>query len=60
MLNKPLFKPLLLVLCVLVVIFVLPRMPASVTTALSAKLRSRNLFATEQNPSSFNKFLDST
>jgi hypothetical protein len=59
MLNTP-FKPLLFVMCVLVVIFVLPHMPASVTAALSAKSRSRNLFATAQNPSSFNKFLDST
>ena len=59
MLNKP-FKPLLLVLCILFVIFVLPRMPAHVTAASSERLRARNLFATTQNPSSFNKFLDST
>lgn len=50
MLNIP-FKPLLFVLCVLFMIFVLPRMPDQ---------RARNLFATAQNPSSFNKFLDST
>ena len=49
MLNAP-FKPLLFVVCVLFMIFVLP----------SERLRARNLFATAQNPSSFNKFLDST
>lgn len=60
MLNKPFFNPLLFVLCVLFAIFVLPRIPAHVTAASSERLRARNLFATAQNPSSFNKFLDST
>ena len=51
---------LLFVLCVvLFMIFVVPRMPAHVTTASSERLRARNLFATTQNPSSFNKFMDS-
>jgi hypothetical protein len=53
-------KPSLFVVCVLFMIFVLPRMPTHVTAASSERLRARNLFATAQNPSSFNKFLDST
>jgi len=59
MLNTP-FKPSLFVLCVIFMIFVLHRMPAHVTAASSERLRARNLFATAQNPSSFNKYLDST
>ena len=51
--------PLLFVLCVIFIIFVMPRMPAHVTTASSERLRARNLFATTQNPSDFNKFMDS-
>ncbi len=49
---------LLFALCVLFMVFVLPRMPASVTAKSSERLRARNLFATTQNPSSFNKFMD--
>ena len=52
-------SPLLFVLCVIFMIFVMPRMPAHVTTASSERLRARNLFATTQNPSDFNKFMDS-
>ena len=58
MLNMP-FKPLLFVICVLFVIFAMSHLPASISTAYSERLRARNMFATAQNPSSFNKFLDS-
>jgi hypothetical protein len=56
MLNKSF--TLLFVMCVLFVILVLPRMPASVTAKSSERLRARNLLVTAQNPSSFNKFMD--
>jgi hypothetical protein len=57
MLDTP-FKPLLLI-CALFVIFAMSYLPASISTASSERLRARNLFATAQNPSGFNKFLDS-
>ncbi len=56
MLNKSF--TLLVVICVAFLIFVLPRMPTSVSTKSSERLRARNLLVTTQNPSSFNKFMD--
>ena len=56
MLNKSF--TLLVAFALLFMIFVLPRMPASVTAKTSERLRARNLFVTTQNPSSFNKFMD--